>query len=114
MGLVCPNCASQDVSSLSLIHREGTGSLADAVGVAPPSRRNVLGWVLIAAVCAALFALTIKRHDAATFLYGGVALVGARMVRSNRAFNATRFPELYNRWQLSFRCNRCNSHFLAS
>ena len=114
MGLICPNCASQDVLSLSLIHREGSGALAREVAAAPPSRRNVAGWTLIAAVCAVLFALTIRRHDVSTMLYGGVVLVGAWMVRSNRAFNATRYPELYNRWQQSFRCNRCGSQFVAS
>ena len=114
MGLVCPNCASQDVSSLSLIHREGSGALAQAVDAAPPSRRNVLGWTLIVVVGAGLFLLSIRRHDVSTMLYGAVALVGVWMVKSNRAFNATRFPELYNRWQQSFRCNRCGSQFLAS
>ena len=114
MSMLCPNCASQDVMSFSLIHREGVGAFANTSAVAPPSRRNVAGWTLLAAVCAVLFVLSIRRLDVATMLYGAVAMIGGWMVKANRSFNARQFPELYTRWQQSFRCNRCGSQFLAS
>jgi hypothetical protein len=116
MSVVCPKCASPDALSLSLIHREGlpgecTRSISDA---APPSKRNVIGWTMVAAGFALLFVLSIRHFAFPTVLYAGATLVGVWIVRSNRAFNATQFPELYDEWMLSFRCSRCGSVFLAS
>ena len=140
MSMACPHCASTDARSLSFIYREGwslgthaavnvasAGDAASTVGAvgrtrslsalpraaAPPRKKNVIGWLVLAGVFAVYCLGSLRAFDLTTIATASAAVLSASIARIARRFNRTIFPDRFRRWQRSFRCDRCGSVFVA-
>jgi hypothetical protein len=127
--LACPRCGSEEVRKLSLIYREGTahvgayapgggGTLGTAQSLmsrdaAPPQPQDVEWAILFAAIGLAIAALGGVSGVLAVSLAGiGVAIMSAAAAFSQAKWNRDVYPQLYGKWNDTFLCNRCDSHFI--
>ena len=92
----------------------GRSQTALSKEASPPTRKNVIGWLLLTIFFGFFFLGSIKSFGLMTIIFAGIAALGFWMAKNNREYNASQFPELYNRWQQSFMCNRCGAVFIGS
>lgn len=140
--LTCPNCGSSDVRRLPLIYEAGvsqittrtTGvgvTLGGAVGVggarskgisqtelahrvAPPAKRSQRGatWAMVLGLIIGLPNLADNTGAAVIMLL--VAAGGAWAFFRAAQWNRRVWPQLYDRWDRSYMCERCGHGFTPS
>jgi hypothetical protein len=139
MRIVCPRCASLETCSLSLIHREGLSHSQAIAGVAvgssggagtvsavshsrssvlskhtaPPRKKNVTGWLLLAGALGMVLLGSIRAFGWSTILLAGSAVFAGYMAKTAHDYNTSAYPSLYSSWQQSFMCSRCGAVFVA-
>ena len=61
---------------------------------APPTKKNIIGWMLLTVLFGFMFLGSIKSFGLSTIFFAGIAALGLWMAKNNREYNATQFPEL--------------------
>ncbi len=92
----------------------GTHQNVSAQKAAPPSPKNVAGWIgttiLAALPVLGIFEGTLKGFISG-LIFGVITYFCIKKVRSLIEYNKTEFPLEYARWQRSFSCMRCGNVF---
>ena len=115
----CPRCGSAEVRRLSLVHQVGlTATAAGDQGksalsryAAPPTRKSVLPWVIVALVAIALAVASFAAARPGTLLMAAVAMFGIGFTARAARYNAKTYPDLQKLWTHSFMCARCGEIF---
>jgi len=77
----------------------------------PPAKKHTILWSIAAAIVG-FMTLGSLAHPGLGDLIGIAATAASvRFALQAKAYNALKFPELYQRWERSFMCNRCGEVF---
>ncbi len=77
----------------------------------PPAKKHTILWSISAAMFG-FFSLAGLAHPGfGTVITIGITAMSVRFALQAKAYNALKFPELYQRWERSFMCNRCGEVF---
>lgn len=129
--MYCSQCNSGDVRKLSLVYESGlshtssrttgmgfglgggigvgaakthgTSLTATAAKAAPPQKRPLL-WPIIMLLIFGLWG--IEPHQQAALI---VALIAAIIIVNRYRFNTQQWPQIYDRWDRSYLCERCGA-----
>jgi DNA-directed RNA polymerase subunit RPC12/RpoP len=132
----CPNCGSEMVKKLSLVHAAGLSDLTaetaagavfggrePGVGVAmtkgtqqtvlsksaaPPAKRKGLAWGVI------LVVVSLVAFSGSSIGFGALCLLaGGWLAYSSVRYNSDVFPGLLAEWQRKYLCERCGTVFVG-
>ncbi len=118
----CPRCGSAEVRRLSLVHEVGlTAGGSDDRGqsvlsryAAPPARKLVVPWVLVAITATSLAVVSDAGARPGTLVMTLVALLASAFAVRAARYNAKSYPDLQKLWAHSFMCARCGEIFSSS
>jgi len=81
---------------------------------APPPRKAWLFWGFVAGLFGLMGVSSLAHPGISTLVCLGIAAWSVRQFLSARAYNATVHPDLLQRWERSFLCNRCGEMFVPA
>jgi hypothetical protein len=92
-------------------HTTGRQQTALSKQASPPAKKHTILW----SICAGIFGLvalsSLSSPGFGTLITIAITAASVRFALQAKAYNAMKFPELYQRWERSFMCNRCGEVF---
>jgi hypothetical protein len=80
----------------------------------PPGKKAWLLWSAVAVICGFLALGSLAHPGVGLLFYVGITALAVRFALKGRAYNSEVYPELYQKWERSFMCNRCGEMFVPA
>lgn len=78
----------------------------------PPTKKHTILWAMSAGLFGVLtIGNIVSGPGFGTLIILGITAASVRFAMQAKLYNATAFPELHQRWERSFMCNRCGEVF---
>jgi hypothetical protein len=92
-------------------HTTGRQQTALSKQASPPAKKHTILWSISAAMFGFVSLAGLAHPGFGTVITIGITAMSVRFALRAKAYNALKFPELYQRWERSFMCNRCGEVF---
>jgi len=92
-------------------HTTGRQQTALSKQASPPAKKHTILWSISAGMFGFFSLAGLAHPGVGTLVTIAITAASVRFALQAKAFNALKFPELHQRWERSFMCNRCGEVF---